>query len=1183
MSNRSKIRQWKPVREDESGRKACKGVKGGQAKNQKRRKPRFRVKKKKEMRATAVEEVKEKEAKEQLSRPSTSYQSEKEAVTTEPVRSTDAYIDEGPLPPGWSEYKNDDGIPYYHHPEHGSVWERPKGDGAGEDDEIAEGRRLKSESERAEDLEEKLIQSGDPFDREDDDDNDDRENLPEGWTKHVTKSGKAYYDYDDGEMTIRSWSRPTKAPTKETRREVESAGDAAPANSSSSRQLGTTSNHNQNHQESSGRRDKTRNAGGRDSSRDAVPVLDARRGGAQPYRPPGRRNERGSGSRDSGRTRGGSPPARIARGPTQQEESSKPKKKRFERPDFKQIDQRRGASSSSSSRTPSGSPVDPEKRIPGLRINSFLPEIVDLVSKNPIVGIVAPTGTGKTAGVPPTLALGFKTTIWVTVPTRSATKIWEWVSGHYRELRFGMAANSVRTYTRETDVVYMTTGHMYLKLLSIMRRLRYKAKQMRKEGKDPAADLEKPATLPGILMVDETHHPSTENYALLKLLKYMREEFPQTVPKLVVSSATFGVEAFVKDFPIAKMITIPVESYDVAIRYLPSPVTQKKEILGRAADAAHEIASSIVRKRDSGVIIVFCSGKAEVEQVCEFAESRARRGVSVMPLYSSLPAAEIDEALTEVKDGGVRIVVATNLAESSITIPNTKAVVSTMYHKEVQLGLNERQLLKEVTISQASADQQKGRTGRTCPGICYRMCTEREFKALDKFDSSEIHRSDLYRVVLDFVSACFSPHEISRILELPMERVHTGVSRLVALGMLEKSEGRAALLNADAKQQKGTSEYDLLTFKVTEMGEFVSAFPVIPEMGCVLYFAPNDPGLLRLLLICVAYAETANGGSFFWFPRREFDESPKAYELRKRDIKRDFHEQFRGASDLGCYVRIHEYCELDVAEAVYRGTSYVTKRQAYIEWSNRNYMNNKTLQAARALLRNMERTCQDMGMEVASQLPEKIPPGWWDDVHFLFTRSFSHCLLRLEGKKYYTIETAMSKREGPVQVGKRDSLTTIKNNPPRVVALHLIAYETQGTNRQVFAGGILLPTEPCNDDLYDEMVRLVEEDKHEGLMHAFGLIKHEPPSSRKKKNGGGGGGGGGGLCKDCGGDCPLSCPNRMCAVCCARFSNGRCRAHTKSRSKKNKSKKKKRGGGGGGGGRRGPRRPKQVFRKTAWD
>eukprot|EP00472_Partenskyella_glossopodia_P008352 CAMPEP_0197540012 /NCGR_PEP_ID=MMETSP1318-20131121/64450_1 /TAXON_ID=552666 /ORGANISM="Partenskyella glossopodia, Strain RCC365" /LENGTH=1126 /DNA_ID=CAMNT_0043098883 /DNA_START=142 /DNA_END=3519 /DNA_ORIENTATION=+ len=996
---------------------------------------------------------------------------------------------ESSLPPGWTEHLTDNGIPYYYHQENGtSTWIKPVHSQQDQhrDDRKQQNRRRKNTQQHQ--------------DADTDTHTNKAQELPPGWTQHFTEKGTPYWD--NKEQGCRSWTKPTAETAEAAASEAAAAAAAAPVYES---------------------------ADPNTFSRDDIPA--STHGDYVYDREP------------------------IARENTQAEERKEKQAERKEggreeRSNDRWSRLKQYREKTTSARTVCENPKDPGKRIEGLRINDFLPETVRLVAENPIVGIVAPTGTGKTAGVPPCLALAFRTNIWVTVPTRSATKIWEWVSTKYRELSFGMAANSVRTYHRNTDVVYMTTGHMYLKLLGILRRMRAQRKKLIEEVGEAAAmapdAIPKPNTLPGILMVDETHHPSTENYALLKLLKYMRKEFPVTVPKLVVSSATFGVEAFVADFPVAKMLKIPVQSYEVKIQYLPHPVSQKKELLGRAADAAYDIASSLRRRGDKGVVLVFCSGKAEVETVCEFAEGRCRGGISIMPLYSSLPADDIDEALSEVN--GVRIVVATNLAESSITIPNTVAVVSTMFHKEIQLGMNERQLLKEVKISQASADQQKGRTGRTCPGRCFRMCTEREFKALPKFDSSEIHRSDAYRIVLDFVSSCFSPQEMADILEFPFSRIQTAINRLRSLGMIEET-----------KDHKGGDKQDKhQAFQVTEMGEFVSAFPVIPEMGCVIYYAPDDPGLVRLLLICVAYAETAIGGSFFWFPRREFNETPKDYELKKRDIKNMYHERFRGASDLSSYVRIHEECEADVNAKLANSSGYMTRRKAYVDWTNENYMNNKQMASARTLLRNLIRSCEEMNIRVAHDLPERIPGGWWDDVHYLFTRSFSHCLLQLEGKKYYTLETESSKREGPVQVGKRDSLTTITGNPKRVISLHLIAYETSNGQRQIFAGGIFLPSEPDCEQLRDEVEHLLEVEKHRGLMLSYGLIETKPQrrgGGKSKKDGKNHKGSHSSdprkaLCLECRGDAPLGCPHTRCAKCCERFTGGRCRAHTKSKSKK---------------------------------
>lgn len=192
----------------------------------------------------------------------------------------------------------------------------------------------------------------------------------------------------------------------------------------------------------------------------------------------------------------------------------------------------------------------------------------------------------------------------------------------------------------------------------------------------------------------------------------------------------------------------------------------------------------------------------------------------------------------------------------------------------------------------------------------------------------------------------------------------------------------------------------------------------------------------------------------------------------------------------------------------------------------------------------------------------------WDDIHFLFTRSFSHCLLKLEGKKYYTVETAISKREGPVHVGKRDSMTFIQGTPPRVIALHLIAYETAGSNRQIYAGGILLPQYPRNADLLDDLDYLIES-KHTGLMHAYGMIEDKRSSGKKGKskgrnigNSSGGGSANKVYCTECGGDRPAACLHERCAQCCSRFSKG-CRAHKKSKTQKSKNKKRNRKSRGG--------------------
>ena len=271
----------------------------------------------------------------------------------------------------------------------------------------------------------------------------------------------------------------------------------------------------------------------------------------------------------------------------------------------------------------------PIQTIPGLRINEYLTETLQLICSSSVTGIIAPTGTGKTAGVPPAVCTQLGVTVWVTVPNRSSTRIYSWVQEHFPKLSIGWAAHGQRDYRSDTDVVYMTTGHMYLKLLHMLTRIRQmetdarrraregEAKFRAQEATEAAAAAEavdhaerladglatKPlpgpgevsvtaamagarvlaeaaakaasavgvmnrSKLPGVLMVDETHHPSVENYALLKLLRYVRRSHPALIPRLLVSSATFGVEAFVEDFNDARMQQIPIEAYPVEVIYL---------------------------------------------------------------------------------------------------------------------------------------------------------------------------------------------------------------------------------------------------------------------------------------------------------------------------------------------------------------------------------------------------------------------------------------------------------------------------------------------------------------------------------------------------------------------------------------------------------------------------------------
>jgi ATP-dependent helicase HrpA len=314
--------------------------------------------------------------------------------------------------------------------------------------------------------------------------------------------------------------------------------------------------------------------------------------------------------------------------------------------------------------------------IPGLKITPSLPSLMQTIIANTVTAVVAPTGTGKTAQIPPLCAMLFGT-CWVTVPNRTSTRIHTWVQGHYPSLSVGWAAHSVKTYTRTTQVVYMTTGHLYHKLLNLLIKAR--------AGKH--------VHLPDCLMIDESHHPSADNYALLKLVKWLKtdDQLKHLLPRLVVSSATANIEAFRVDFPRAAVATIGDPSYPVSIRYLPDdPTTNKlhsRNLNGRlktAGEEALKYSKALVDSGSDGTVLVFVPGVGEAESVMDilYEDTDPRvADVRVCPLHSGLSAKQIEEAAGELQGGVIRITVATNIAESSLTIKDVRFVIDTLHNK----------------------------------------------------------------------------------------------------------------------------------------------------------------------------------------------------------------------------------------------------------------------------------------------------------------------------------------------------------------------------------------------------------------------------------------------------------------------------------------------------------------------
>jgi HrpA-like RNA helicase len=687
------------------------------------------------------------------------------------------------------------------------------------------------------------------------------------------------------------------------------------------------------------------------------------------------------------------------------------------------------------------------------KIFNSLVRVLKAIFNNPVTALIAPTGTGKTAQVPILLAQKYGT-IWVTAPSRiSATGACNFVRQLYAHtgLTFGYAANSDIQYDKMTNVVYTTTGHMYRKMINMVYDLL--------QGKE--------VHFPKVLMIDESHHPSIDNYVLTKLIKWMMKKLPQHIPRIVVSSATFGIEVFQNDFPDAKVIEIKTPGYPVKVQYLKKSIDPRKLLKETATRTANKAAEL----KTNGTIIVFASGKGEIGQIIEYLQSDSKlRNVKICPLYSGLQKDEIQEATTLFN--GVRIVVSTNMAESSITIPGTVGIVDTCRHKQMKLDETKRSCLAEENISLASAEQRKGRAGRQMPGWCLRMFTKEEYDSLQPFDKNEIVRADIYGVVLTFISIGYTPRLIINILELEEGRVNESLSRLMRLGMIERSDISKQLSAVGLVNPKG------IEWKVTPMGKFATNFQVSPEMGCAIYLAVNNtdmnPQELYIVLVAAAYLET--GQSFFWSPSKSrttvsfYNEFMDIYcesryteatghILRKEDYSRMikiyrkvYHEPLYGDDDIETLLNIHELF------------STRNSKVHPVEWAQTHSLNNKTCQSARNLLDNLVRSCKSLKIKITETFP-KLSDNFSADLRAILFFAFADKLLKCKSGRAYWLTNYYSSDKMPFKITNGTNYSQLMNtSPSKVVAMSQLCFETF-QNKQYRAGCVFEPTLPKSPKL----------------------------------------------------------------------------------------------------------------------
>jgi ATP-dependent helicase HrpA len=405
-----------------------------------------------------------------------------------------------------------------------------------------------------------------------------------------------------------------------------------------------------------------------------------------------------------------------------------------------------------------------------LPITAHRDALLDAIQTHQVVIVAGETGSGKSTQLPKLcleLGRGVDGMIGHTQPRRLAarsiaTRLAEELSVPYGDVVGSTVRFSDRTSDR-TLVKVMTDGILLTEIHHDRLLERYDT-----------------------VIIDEAHERSLD---IDFLLGYLRSILPRRPDlKLIVTSATIDTRRFSEFFSNAPVIEVSGRGHPVEIRYWPLDEPNPRDQTEGICDALMELASE-----GPGDVLVFCSGEREIRDAAEAVADLKLSHTEVLPLYSRLPEAEQRKVFQP--HPGRRVVLATNVAETSLTVPGIRYVIDPGAARVSRYGRRSKvQRLPIEPISQASADQRAGRCGRLGPGICIRLYSADDYEARVEFTEPEILRTNLASVILRMAALDLGDIEEFPFLDPPdAHAIKDGLALLDELGAVDGGRGRLRL------------------------------------------------------------------------------------------------------------------------------------------------------------------------------------------------------------------------------------------------------------------------------------------------------------------------------------------------------------------------------------------------------